>query len=344
MADADYSWVANLSPYAVTVISTAAVILGLSWLRNKRKDSELAATAQTAAQVQLDAIERHAVGTSTHVAELATKVETTQTALERKIDAVETRVNDVKADLARHVQTEDATRDAQTEVLREIHKQLVSLNAGLTGSVVNQENAKLIIGYQWNWCRDETIRVVLRSIKDNHFRGNESVVARHVYRGWNKAASDALASLERIDGLKYPFSPLFLRHVDYIWTVAWLWGVPLYYETRNHTFDNKLADLGNRISDLFDLVYATHIDVVEDVAYGAVYRDDHPARSSVVYDETAALRMGDQLRKYSGVESNGQLAAQPTPESVRSIVRGNIDDMYGKRSSASGELTPVPRA
>jgi hypothetical protein len=136
---------------------------------------------------------------------------------------------------------------------------------------------------------------------------------------------------------------MFLKHVEYIWNVAWQWAIPLYYENRNHTFDNKLSDLGSRVGALFDLIHATHIDVVEDVAYGAVYRDDHPASTSVIYDEAFAIKMGEKLKKYGGDESSNLTAAQPTPESVRFIVKANIDDMYGKRSSGNFE-PPASRA
>jgi len=316
MPDADYSWVANLSPYVATVAGTVVVILGGLWYRSKRLESR----ERTAAQSQLDVIQESATGTSTRLAKVDEKVES------------------LHSSLARHVTNEDASRDEQTVVLREIHKQLVGLNAGLTGSVINQDNAKLIISYQWNWCRDETIRVAIRSIRDNHFRGNEPVVARNVYRGWNKAAKDALNSLQKIDGIKYPYGPLFLQHVNYVWSNIWNWCVPLYYDKRTAAFDDKLSDLSSRMSALFDLVHNVHIDVAEDVAFGALYCDDHPVNSDVQFDESVALRMGSRLRDFSNDEDSSILKPHTT-ESIRLVIRANIDDMYKRRPS--GE-TPVP--
>ncbi len=324
MPDADYSWIANLSPYVATVAGTVVTILGILWYRNKRYESR----EKTAAQSQLDAIQEGTVGTGTRIAQVDTK-----------IINVENKVEALHSTLSHHVKNEDYARDEQTVVLREIHKQLVGLNAGLTGSVINQENAKLIISYQWNWCRDETIRVALRSIKDNHFRGNEAVVARNVYRGWNKASKDALDSLQKIQGIKYPYGTLFLRHIDFIGANIWNWCVPLYYEKRAGNFDDKLTDLASRITALFDLVHSIHIDVAEDVAFGALYREEHPVKAEVIFDEATATRMGERLRNYASDEDSS-LVRVHTPESVRVVVKANIDDMYKRRSA--GEVTPLP--
>jgi len=315
----DLSWLAKISPFVAVVL----LLIALAVLWYKWRTAKLESRAKTAAQSQLDDIQVKATGSDTKIAAVAIKVEALHSTLNY------------------HVMNEDTARDSQTVVLREIHKQLVSLNAGLNGSVINQENTKLIIGYQWNWCRDETVRVILRSIRDNHFKGNETVVARNVYRGWNKAAKDALASLQKIDGLKYPYNPLFLRHVDFIWLCAWDWAIPLYYDKRTSAFEDKLADVAGRLSDLFDLVHVTHVDVAEDVAAGALYREDHPIDTTVIFDENAALRMGTKLRDYRGDEDS---ATRPdtSVDSVRVVVKSNIDDMYRRKGGASGSFQPPP--
>jgi len=286
----------------------------------KYKEAKLNGKIQTAAQSQMDSIQ------------------TTSTGVDSKLTAVAVRVDVLHTALSEHVVNEDTSRDQQTAVLREIHKQLVSLNAGMNGTMINQDNAKLIIGYQWNWCRDETVRVVVRSIKDNHFKGNETVVARNVYRGWHKAAKDALASLQKLDGLKYPYNPLFVRHADYIWSCVWDWAVPLYYDKRLNTFDARLADLADRVTGLFDLIHNTHVDVVEDVAVGALYCDTHPTASALLTDDAVAIRMGNKLLSYGDGNESGLRPVAPTPATIRAIIKSNIDDLYKRKSSSSCAL------
>ena len=306
----DYSWVANISPYVATVVATAAVVLGFLKFKQVKFESK----AKTAAQSQLDAIQQSTGGTDTKITVIVRQV----TSLDTKLDT--------------HIVNEDRSRDEATSVLREIHKQLVSLNAGLTGSVINQDNAKLIIGYQWAWCRDETIRVLVRSITDNHFRGNETVVARNVYRGWNKAAKDALASLHKLNGIKYPYNPMFIRHLDYAYACAWNWAIPLYHDKRTNTFEVKLLDLSARVSALFDLIHDQHVDAAEDVASGALYSEDHPVDMFVTFDESLATRMGEQLRTYASDEETNRMS-NPTPAAVRLAIKANLDDMYRRKAS-----------
>src|SRR6056297_2585515 len=93
------------------------------------------------------------------------------------------------------------TTGESLKLLRKIAQELVNLNASQPGKLVSIENSKLMIQYQWSWCRDETARVICASIESNNFRGSESIVVRRVHRAWKQAAKNAAESLEKIQGL-----------------------------------------------------------------------------------------------------------------------------------------------
>lgn len=181
--------------------------------------------------------------------------------------------------------SEEVTRQ-ELQLLGKIAQELVNLNASAPGSVISTENAKHIISYQWNWCRDETIRLLLNSIENNHFRQNESLVARKVMRAWQQAAGSAKESVRNLSGLQYPYEQLFEEHIELVWTRAWAWALPLYHgEFRDK--QQAMEDLRERIKSLFADILHNYYQLVEDIDNGTLYADPAVGDASR-FDRTAS--------------------------------------------------------
>ena len=187
----------------------------------------------------------------------------------------------------------------QVDVLVQIHEQLVRLNAA-HATVINTDNAKRIIQYQWAWCRDECSRLIVNSIRNNSFRGREDIVSRKVYDFWRKAAENSLESLLRLEGLQYPYKHLYTSHLSIAWSLIWSWAVPVYHSAHgDSTFELRLTDLENRTRTLFDQILATHYSLVEDIDHGLIYTDEKAQKDiAVVNDPQAARDMEHTLKTF----------------------------------------------
>jgi len=233
----------------------------------------------------------------------------------------------------------------ELEIFKQILRQLISLNATATDGI-SPDNAKLIVQYQWNWCRSETSRIIQNSIRNNHFRGDEERVARSVYRAWHRAASDAMESVRRLKGVTYPYQAFYTHHIAMVWDIVWRWAIPVYYSSRRNSedFDEALRDLDGLIVTLFDQVFDIHVDLVEDVDVGLLYdegaRDGRPL--AVPNDMARPTQMAQQLALHS---------ASPT-DTPRSVTAGVLRDRIAKhlterhqrpqKTKSSAEIQPVP--
>jgi hypothetical protein len=157
----------------------------------------------------------------------------------------------------------------QSQLVREV----VRLNANLSGNKeISTENAKLMIEYQWAWCRDETYRIVTTSIANNHFAGNEERVTRSVQRAWKKAAAQAQESLSRLEGLKFPYERLFHEFLPLIWQRVWKRAIPLYHRDRKSpAFKDDTIEFEAQVKEMFDLALEENYRVVEDLDTGEMY-------------------------------------------------------------------------
>lgn len=167
-------------------------------------------------------------------------------------------------------------------------KELIAMKALQQGSqVMASEEAKLLIEYQWAWCRGEVVRIILNSIDNNHFRGEEDRVARFVQRAWRVASENAVRSLTRFSSLQYPYSPLFEVILPMLLGKVWKLAIPLYHSsTRSHGFDAQVEDFKGTANDMFDNALEEYFREVEDIE-GPMYGTTPPAMSPEEQEETA---------------------------------------------------------
>jgi len=158
----------------------------------------------------------------------------------------------------------------QVAMQNRLVNEIIQLNAG--DGVISTENAKLLIAQQWAWCRNETHRIIINSVNNNHFAGNEERVARIISRAWHKAAMNAQESLDAYEGLKYPYLGLFKKLLPEIWRRAWKLAIPLYH--RDHAtleFKEDRVDLEAEVHRLFEEAEKAHFAGVEDIETGELY-------------------------------------------------------------------------
>ena len=205
----------------------------------------------------------------------------------------------------------------QTSILEKIAQELVNLNAAQPGRVVSNENAKLIIRYQWNWCRDETARLIANSVVNNHFSGNEALVSRRLLKAWKQAAKESSDSVDRIEGMRYPHKPLFERHIVPLWKLIWEWALPLYHRDCQN-LSLAVEDLQDRVRTLFDDAIRLYFIEVEDIDHGALYSRPSSSTATPVTGSrsepgvkineeewTFANSMGEQLKSYKAGLGSG---------------------------------------
>ncbi len=219
-------------------------------------------------------------------------------------------------------------------VLQQIHRQLVTLNA-VTASAVSPANSKVIIEQNWNWCRDETARVITSSIRNNHFKGNEERVARAVYKALLKACTDSMASITKIEGIKYPYHHLFTHHIKLIWEMLWEWSLPVYHGPHDVQLEASLKDLTERIVAIFDQVLILHIEIVEDIDSGLYYDETQTTRqTSIPSDLTIPSKMAQKLMGYtvdSGAASGIRLRL--TTDYIKQRLIHNFEEDLARQES-----------
>ena len=214
----------------------------------------------------------------------------------------------------------------EVSVLEKIHRQLVTLNA-VTASAVSPANAKVIIEQNWNWCRDETARVLTGSIRNNHFKGNEERVARSVYKALLKACADSMASITKIEGIKYPYHHLYTHHIKLIWETIWDWALPVYHGPHDAQLEVSLKDLTERIVAIFDQVLILHIEIVEDIDSGLYYDETETAKqTSIAADLTIPSKMAGKLINYTtDTGTTSGIRLRLTPDYIKQRLISNFE-------------------
>lgn len=319
--------VKSLSPYALTLVLLGAIIYRWFDYREK-KDASDSDKAEEARKQEL------------HDNLLAVLALCRQTAAGQ---------NTVQTLLSEHNDSADIRFQQEVEIFKQILRQLISLNATATDGI-SSDNAKLIVQYQWNWCRNETSRVIQNSIRNNHFRGDEERVARSVFRAWHRVAVDSLSSVMRLRGITYPYQTLYTHHVAMAWERVWEWAVAVYYTPRKNDEDLEAAlkDLDGLITSLFDQIFETHISLVEDVDAGILYeeggKDQRP--TVVPNDITRPSIMAAKLASYKPSTNPGDSTVHfMTPAALRACMAKAIAERHPKpyqKTKSSAELPPAP--
>lgn len=314
----------SLSPYIATLALIG--VLAFRWFdyREKRDATE----AETAEEARTQAVHDNLLEVLRLTRETATGQRTVQTLL------------------VSHGEAADSRFQQELEIFKQILRQLISLNASATDGI-SIDNAKLIVQYQWNWCRDETSRVIQNSIRNNHFRGEEDRVARSVFRAWHRAAVDSLASVNRLRGVTYPYQTLYTNHVTLAWELIWEWAIAVYYTSRrsDEELEAALKDLDGLITSLFDQIFDTHVQLAEDVDAGSLYddstRDQRPV--SVPNDITRPSTMATKLATYRPSEGDAT-AHFLSPAVLRERMARSLAERAAKpyqRSKSSAEIPTV---
>ncbi len=231
-------------------------------------------------------------------------------ALTKELQDVSTQQIEMRHELTKHVQADHKDQQTSHAALHKLVKlaedqvvvqsrlvnEIIQLNAG--DGILSTENAKLLISQQWAWCRNETYRITINSINNNHFAGNEDRVARIIFRAWQKAAMNVKKSLDAYKGLRYPYVGLFEKLLPIIWQRSWKLALPLYH--RDHTsaeFKEDSLDLESGIHRLFDAALSGHFDGVEDIETGELYTE-RPGEPTLGDDSQTTEYMSNLLRAY----------------------------------------------
>lgn len=255
----------------------------------------------------------------------------------------------VQGMLIAHGESTDQRFQQELEIFKQILRQLISLNATATDGI-STDNAKLIVQYQWNWCRNETSRVIQNSIRNNHFHGDEERVARSVFRAWHRAAVESLSSVMRLRGVTYPYQALYTHHITLIWELVWEWAITVYYTSRNNKpeLEDSLKDLDGLVSSVFDQVFETHVELVEDVDAGILY--DEKSRDSrpivVPNDITRPSTMAYKLANYIPKDHSGDATAHfMSPAVLREKMAQHLAERTVKpyqKTKSSPEIPAAP--
>jgi hypothetical protein len=316
----------SLSPFMAILVLVGA--LAFRWFEYREK--------KDAAQAEADASKRSQEDHD-NLLELMQKVE--DTAEGQKT---------VQGLLVTHSDSADLRFQQELDIFKQILRQLISLNATATDGI-STDNAKLIVQYQWNWCRNETSRVIQNSIRNNHFRGDEERVARSVFRAWHRAAVESLSSVMRLRGVTYPYQALYTHHITLIWELVWDWAVAVYYTSRDSDaeLEASLKDLDGLISSLFDQVFETHVELVEDVDAGALYDDSRDSRPTVVpNDITRPAAMAYKLSSYKASEHAGDATVHfMSPIVLRERMGQHLAERHAKpyqKIRSSAEIPAPP--
>ena len=244
------------SPWAVLAITTIVIVrMTFQYLENRGKTDELGAIKAAA-----EGAEKHS-------------------------DAARASAEESKAMLTSALAVSDVAQRDMLGLLRKMTQELINLNANQPGSKISTENSKVIIETQWAWCRDESARLLINSIRNNHFKGSEGLVARKVRRAWQIAAKNAKQSVSRFSGLSYPYEELFDEHIQSVWRHAWIWAVPLYHRDAVD-MESSLADLHDRVRSLFDSLLIAFFRNVEDIDKGILYAPPGDVTADGAYRNT----------------------------------------------------------
>jgi len=203
--------------------------------------------------------------------------------------------------LATHIASSaesEKVADQQTSLLSKIAHELMSMNASVAGRVVNMDNAKAIIAAQWNTCRNETIRLIVNSLRNNHFTGNEKLVTRKVYRAWRQASKSARSVIDILTGFEYPYRELFDKQIMTAWECIWGWALPIYYDSVSSRED-AISDLEGRARMLFDDILTNYSTFIEDIDEGAIYAPHEESSSDIRQRSEPMIVVDGDLAEFS---------------------------------------------
>jgi len=211
---------------------------------------------------------------SSAIAVVGTKVDTVTSSQSRFRDAL----TNIEHERNRVVGEQRQLFDRMAIATERMVKELISLKALQGTATMASEEAKLLIEYQWAWCREEITRIITSSIDNNHFRGSEERVTRIVQRAWASASASAQESISRFTSLKYPYSPLFEVILPMLLERIWKQAVPIYHADRsNRAYAPQLEDLRDQGKELFETALSEYFRSVEDVESGPLYNSCAPA-------------------------------------------------------------------
>lgn len=276
-----------------------------------------------------------------------------ETAAHRQIEEIHSMLTTHCTEVATTLTGNSSASQQELALLNKIAAELINLNARTSTNYISPENSKLIILNQWTWCGSETAKLICNSISNNHFKGNEDLTARKVYRAWRKAAKDAQISITNFSGLKYPFRNLFDQYLPKIWAEIWQWALPLYHaqskvravsdkfeRTRQvEAFNERLQDLAERVEAVFAQIIEAHFRTAEDLDVGEVYacsEEAYPANTTsnpeiqVAEDEEHIARAAAALRSFDEDESD------ETPEYTPTTVESLVEDMKQEKTGSGG--------
>jgi len=288
------------------VVTGGAVMVVWLWFKHKKDTREETEAGKLASQLR-------AVNTKTE------EVKDMVALLEPRINTIESRVLDTCDQFRQHYADTDAhNRDFTAKltesndrfkemitVLKKMHQELVGLNSSQPGKVINPENARLIIQYQWNWCRDECIRLLRTSIERNGIKSREDVVALRIFKAWKVAAKRAADSLTRFQGLQYQFTSLFDTYLGAAWQQCWAMALPLYHRvgiSNEEQLEGALGYLDEQARVCFERILEDYFFKAEDLDNGSVYGGKRATSDEIPPVPESELKllafMSDSLRNF----------------------------------------------
>lgn len=165
--------------------------------------------------------------------------------------------NEISKVLSSHCTQEDERTKQMIGVLSQMEQHLVLLSSSQTG-VMSKRTQRLIVQYQWNWCRDEVIRIAVNSVRRNGIKNAEEAVVTRLVSAWRGAAKDAKESLGRLESITITYEPLFDGLLLSIIPSVWEWMLPL-YGMRGAELDMNLESLTLKIRELFEQALDGHV-------------------------------------------------------------------------------------
>jgi len=164
---------------------------------------------------------------------------------------------EISKTLAAHVAQEDERMQRSIEILSQMESHLLVISSSQTG-MMPKRTQRLIVTYQWKWCRDEVIRIALNSIRRNGIKNAEEAIVTRLLSAWRGAAKDAKESLSRLEGVTISYDSLFDSLLS-LATNIWDWMLPL-YSMKGAEMDTNIEGFALKVRDLFDQVLDSHMN------------------------------------------------------------------------------------
>lgn len=224
----------------------------------------------------------------------------------------------------RMIQTLNQTNLKIVDGIEQVVRQLMSLNSMAAGHTVSPANSRTFLQYQWNWCRDETIKILITSIERNHIDGRETAVASQVFRAWKRTAADTKASIEKFEGLAYdPELLINQTTLNKIWGTSWAMALPIYlkdFAAGSGSLEDHKTELIENMKSLFDQIFSEFVACLYEADHGDS-RSDRSSASLMVTTEdmNAVQQMVEDMRGYKSASGKHEVpyALLATKESDR---------------------------